>query len=167
VKLRIENIPEHLIDAGYSSRKIRIILGEAAEFYVDKLFHKNLARNIILTIKFDDNFKEDGECIVDIDARKPRCFIIRISADMPLDDILKTLAHEITHMKQFAKGEFQVFSQTVGTTVYDHVYIGGWKGKTQTAVGLDYFNLPWEMEANAYMIALHQQFIYTSKHFND
>lgn len=64
------------------------------------------------------------------------CYLVVIKPDRKLKEIGLTLAHELVHVKQMAKGTLK--STKNGTTVW-----AGKKYSKKTA----YLNMPWEIEA--------------------
>lgn len=73
----------------------------------------------------------------DADADRPREFDLEINTDTRLRRILETVAHEMVHVKQFARGELYQSSRTA-----KHRWMGKWIQKDP-----DYWDQPWEIEA--------------------
>jgi hypothetical protein len=72
------------------------------------------------------------------DEQRPREFDIDINKDTRLRRLLETVAHEMVHVKQFARGELYQSSITA-----KHRWQGEWqKGQAE------YWDLPWEIEAH-------------------
>lgn len=67
----------------------------------------------------------------------PKEITIVLDSRLPLEQLAVTLAHEMVHAKQFAKGRLQTYMQ--GDTL-----INVWQGKV---IDLPYYNRPWEREA--------------------
>ena len=98
-----------------------------------------------ITIKFKDLRKQNayGFCMADPegDAQpldKPRVFELEINSKMKLRKILETVAHEMVHVKQYARGELYQ-----GTRIAKHRWQGKWVSNN-----LDYWDQPWEIEAH-------------------
>jgi len=118
-----------------------------ANFFGEILLGKRLARNIYLEIYNTDfgNFKEAGYChYTDLDSRKPRDFWIEINNKMRYHEQVETLAHEMVHLKQFARGEWKQHEKYgqytwMGRRMFipDHLYDKKYEKK----------QLPWEKEA--------------------
>ena len=90
-----------------STKKVREELESAFFFYMKKLLPRT--RNIEVEIDLIRNLsgKEGlcGDCTWNDNNHRPRDFTIRIDSSLDLDDIHDTLAHEMIHVKQYAKGE--------------------------------------------------------------
>ena len=94
------------------TKELFCALGNAAEFYGEKLLGKRMSKNIILEIKLTRELKKKeqayGYChVIDDNLNRPREFAIELDASMkhPFDQILIWLAHEMVHLKQFVRGE--------------------------------------------------------------
>ena len=74
----------------------------------------------------------DGE-----DQARPREFNIDVNSKLKLRTLLETVAHELVHVKQFARGELYQSSVTM-----KHRWCGRWYQRTP-----NYWNQPWEWEA--------------------
>ena len=116
---------------------------DAAHFYAEQLLGKRLMKNLEVDIKLTKDLKQKegayGYChIIDDDLNNPREFHIEIDTSMKHStrDILTWLAHEMTHLKQFVKGE--LFDYQDGSVQ--------WKTKRYRRK-LNYDDMPWEREA--------------------
>jgi len=67
-------------------------------------------------------------------------FELEIHKGMRLRRLLETVAHEMVHVKQYARKELQ----------QDSV----WQGKTYNPEKVDYWDLPWEIEAHGREVGL-------------
>jgi hypothetical protein len=76
---------------------------------------------------------DDGER-----ADRPRTFEIEVEKNMPLRKLLETVAHEMVHVKQYARGELYQ-----GVRVNKHRWQGKWISNN-----VDYWDSPWEIEAH-------------------
>jgi hypothetical protein len=90
------------------------------------------------------DFKEDSSYGYAIssdgaDPIRPREFDLEIATnDVRLRRLLETVAHEMVHVKQFARGELYESARTNKHR---------WKGKWQRSQK-EYWDLPWEIEAH-------------------
>ena len=111
-------------------------LEQAADLFAKQLMTPKLCRHITLDIIVRSNMREHGICtpIEFNKANKPRGFEIELRKKKSLKSMISTLAHEMVHVKQYAVGEMNE---------YDNV----WQGRKINIRKLDYFNLPWEIEA--------------------
>lgn len=94
-------------------------------------FH-GLPDNLNLDIEFDDDMELPQHGYGDIE---DNVAVIGINPCISLDDVIKTVIHEIVHIKQIYKGELVLGEGTKKTTWYGNVYEE------------NYYKLPWEVEA--------------------
>lgn len=104
----------------------------------------DLEINIILKKFKNDSY---GYChpVDDDEYDDPRCFEIEINSKPKLRRVLETVAHEMVHAKQFAFGELY---QEAPVNKYR------WQGKWLENNTIDYWDLPWEIEAHGREIGL-------------
>ena len=110
-------------------------------------------RNIEIRIKLVKdmlvNENTYGECY-DLDA-SPDSLYYTIRLDYSdSDNIIRTLAHEMVHIKQFARGELRMLYTG---------YCAKWKG-TKYVDTVDYETCPWEVEANHIALVMSAMFIH-------
>ncbi len=87
-------------------RKEKALLKEAAEFFANQLMDPRMARNITLDIEVYNNLDVEGECVDEDGFKNPRWFTIGLKSQ-DIKDMIKTLGHEMVHVKQHAKNELQ------------------------------------------------------------
>ena len=80
----------------------------------------------------------------DADNLRPREFDIDICKNQRLRSLLETVAHEMVHVKQFARGELYE-----STRRSKHRWQGEWLNKEP-----DYWDQPWEIEAHGREVGL-------------
>ena len=110
------------------------------EFCIKKLMPRMQTLNIevkVTRIKGD----AEGYCLRESD----RDFEIEVDSRLPLRKMLETVAHEMVHVKQYARREMNDWQ-------YKEVYYK-WKG-TYVPDSTDYWDLPWEIEANGREVGL-------------
>lgn len=99
-------------------------------------------KNIEFNIRLRDFGKDPsyGYCLAtdDADSYRPREFDIDINRKVRLRLLLETVAHELVHAKQFARGELYQSSVTA-----KHRWQGKWVSNSMT-----YWDSPWEIEAH-------------------
>ena len=120
------------------------IFRNATRWACGYLLGKRLADVTSVHIFFLDNLCSKhfvvGDCGPEDDTFPPRLFVIRIDKrELSLADQLKTLFHEIIHVKQFAKGELYNYEKQIN--------ISRWMNRKINTVEMDYTKLPWEREA--------------------
>lgn len=117
---------------------------EITWFCVYKLMPR--MKNLVINIHIKSFGKDDtlGYCLPDdnADEQRPREFNIEINKTARLRRLLETVAHELVHAKQFARGELY-WSSIKGQNRWQ----GQWLSNTRKAVK-DYWDNPWEIEAH-------------------
>ena len=128
--------------------KLKKIYRNALNYYAEQLFTPQMLRYIEVRVSFRKGLECSGFCIVD-DYNvlgQPRTFVIEVKKEDPEDEILQTLAHEMVHVRQYARGELNE-----GMTV--------WRGKRVQAEEIPYENHPWEKEANKVGDKIYREFM--------
>lgn len=139
-------------------RKEKALLKEAAEFFAHQLMDPRMVRNITLDIEVRTNLDVHGECVDEDGIRNPRWFTIGLKRQN-IDEMIRTLGHEMVHVKQHAKNELQtgVWSITRGGFKMSHKWKGEiWKPKSKEDA---YYDSPWEIEAYGREVGLYQHWI--------
>ena len=127
MKLSVVGCPDKKLFLPYVKR--------AARFYAQSLFKPRALENLILKIKFNKKIDAYGYASVTefSPSNKPRQFEIELHPGIGAYDILKTLAHEMVHVRQYIQGDV-------------NIKLTRWKG---TAVAdVDYWDQPWEIDAH-------------------
>jgi len=105
----------------------------AAIFYAQELMSPRMLENIFIRIKFKKIDAHGYASVTEFSpSNKPRQFEIEIHPGIGAKEILKTLAHEMVHIKQYATGDMNVNCTR-------------WKGSKVESP--DYWTEPWEIEA--------------------
>ena len=113
----------------------------ASRFYASKLMSTRLINRLTVRILFDNVPKYTcglTDPIMDESSKNPRRFNIYIRKTMSRHNQLSTLAHEFVHVKQYAKGELNVFLK--GTKLK-------WQKDWVCTESMNYYEYPWEIEA--------------------
>jgi hypothetical protein len=121
----------------------------AANFYAQYLIPgKKLRNNLELFIKFNHKMPYFGLAqIEDYNlSGKPRTFLVEIHPWIGAKEILRTLAHEMVHVKQFVNGE-------------TNENLSKWMGVPIDSDAIDYYHQPWEMEAYSIEIGMFTKFV--------
>jgi hypothetical protein len=122
--------------------KTKDLIKEAVIFYGEYLMGKRLANNIDVEIKITRGLaNRDGVhawCTWDDDNVRPRAFEIELDHSACLKDknLCELIAHEMVHVKQYARGDIKTYRFGRQT----------WKGKT-VLESIPYRKKPWEVEA--------------------
>ena len=122
----------------------------AAKYYGKELLSKKLYKHIHIEIILVSTISDLGNCCITYynDWYKAREFEIQIKRKKSTKSMLQTLAHEMVHLKQFAKGELND-SHTK------------WKGQSIDSENISYHDLPWEIEASGMeyiLYAMYQEY---------
>jgi len=119
-------------------------LRDLASFILKKFFTEKTIKNLDITVVFKkDLFKDDGiygSCIWEDVHYKPRKFTIEIDPEQKLHVLLNCFAHEMVHIKQWAKGEY--YQSLRNSKVYF------FNKKAVDTNRISYWDQPWEIEAN-------------------
>jgi hypothetical protein len=107
-----------------------------AEFCVKNLMPR--MRTLDITIKLCKPSGALGYCL---ETENNRTFELEIDRTQPLRKLLETVAHEMVHVKQFARREL-------------HPSKDEWYGKTYNPKKVSYWDLPWEIEAHGREVGL-------------
>ena len=128
-------------------------LFNAIVFYGEKLMGKRILSGIELKVvyisKLETNCNIVGDCGWEDDNVRPREFTIRLDADLGKRRMLIALAHEMVHIKQYAKGEMRDMVRCKHTK---------WFRETVDMDKVNYWDLPWEIEAHGREVGLYIRF---------
>jgi|TARA_B110000908_G_C10053601_1_gene357327 hypothetical protein len=126
------------IEGGNASQKDKVF--SLTQFCIKKLMPR--MRSLDINIKLTRLGKEaNGYCLRQTD----REFELEIDSRLTLRTMLETVAHEMVHVKQYARREMNDFA-------FKEVHYK-WKGKL-VPESTDYWDLPWEIEANGREVGL-------------
>jgi len=109
----------------------------AAKFFSDNLLTKQMQDYTIIIVKFNKKLDDYGSAQVEgYNSRNmPREFLIEINPNIGAHQILRTLAHEMVHVRQFAYG-------------HTNETLSKWHDLKIDSDDLDYWDHPWEIEAH-------------------
>jgi hypothetical protein len=129
---------EITVKGGTASQKKRV--PQMIEYCVNKMMPR--MQNLEINVVLKDLGKSDayGFCLAVDGPRsdRPREFELEIHNKMSMRKVLETVAHEMVHVKQYARGELYESSRTAKHR---------WQGKYLKAEP-DYWDQPWEIEAH-------------------
>ena len=143
-----------LLHINGSTKKVRKIVEQAAWYYAEKLMGKRLMAGLEINI----NLKKDllteegheGTAIWDDDGYRPKEFTINLDTTVNFRNLLINLAHEMVHVKQWAKDEMYEYMNTMGMVRF--------KGERIHLEETDYWDYPWEIEAYGRQLGLFIRF---------
>ena len=133
--------------------RFRPYVKRAIMFYAQELLSTKMMENIDLKVKFDKSIKDCyGYASVEArtDSGKARDFLIEINPVIGGRAILKALAHEMVHIKQYAYDE-------------TNDNLTRWKGMPMNCDFADYWRQPWEIEAYGIEAGLFRKFVVDEK----
>ena len=135
---------------GTKSKRIRKLVEDAARFFEKELIHPRTARILEVTFHFTKLNGAYGFCVYEDSHVKPREFTIEINKGLSKEDIVRTIAHELVHVKQYVKGELKE------RYVPDKHMM--WHDE-RVDVGLsNFYNVPWEVEARKFEDELYMKY---------
>jgi len=146
---------------GIKTSKKRSLIRNATEHMISALIGDRMSLNV--EIKFT-NLKEDENCYgvcewID-DPVRPRRFMITIDNKQNLREQLKTLAHELVHVKQYCRGELYDYQRgDTNRTRWRNTIINN-----EVKSLIEYKKLPWEKEAFGLQSVLVRNFLKERKH---
>jgi hypothetical protein len=121
---------------GIKSTKLIDLYQDATLFYVSQLFKRDPNLNII--VEFTRGMEADAFCICLSTGRSPKLFAIEVNVSLKKTEVLKALAHEIVHCKQYRTNQIKYKS--------DDIYWEGKRYKWKNDEDM-FLNSPWEIEA--------------------
>ena len=137
-----------------SNKALRKMVELATWYYAEKLMGKRLMGSLELTINLKKNLlsKEgnEGSAVWEDDGFRPKEFIIELDSTVKIRNLLITLAHEMVHVKQWAKDEMYEYMNVAGLVRF--------KGEKVHIVITDYWDYPWEIEAYGKQLGLFVRF---------
>lgn len=121
------------IIGGCKSKKV--LAEKVTAWYLKKTMPQ--MRTLDITIKLTNCYKNGayGYCM---EGENNREFEIEIDKNLRMYDFVTTLCHELTHLKQYARGEMKQYDR--GLT--------SWKGEIYSE-NTPYDDKPWEIEAHS------------------
>lgn len=142
---------------GFTKKQTQKIT-EAAEFFGKLLGMERIS--YMLDIERNRKLDVEGECVCEEAQRNPRWFTITLRGKRSDEDMIKTLAHEMVHVKQYARNELG--KEMTLAKGGDGIRIATrWKGEfwepSKNECG--YFDSPWEIEAYGREVGLYQRWL--------
>lgn len=119
----------------------------AINYFADYLISRQMQRFITLHFVFRYNLDCLGITSINDynDRNQPRDFVIEINRNQSEIELLKTLAHELVHVKQYIYNELND-DQSL------------WLGKRYNPDKIPYDQQPWEVEAESLAFVLFEEF---------
>lgn len=141
-----------IVITGKNSKIKHSEMRKAIKFMASLLMPKRLLNNIDLDIEYSviPNCKGSTEYLDTND--KPRMFRVTINPNMSKRNQLTTLAHELVHVKQFAKGELKEYLKK-------HPSAMRWGNEIIQYDDESYWDMPWEIEAYGREVGLYVRYL--------
>jgi hypothetical protein len=125
--------------SGAKDKELSKLFKLAAKSFSEKLISPQLSKNVSLKIIIKDKLDAGGYCdFEDSWPYPPRNFVIELDRTKKKIHMFTALAHEMVHLKQFAKSEMK-------DKLYKRKYVTVWKGEIYEDIS--YWDCPWEIEA--------------------
>ena len=136
-----------------SNKAVRKLVEIAAWYYAEKLMGKRTIANLEININLKKDLmskdNNEGTATWEDENIFPKEFLIELDVGVKIRNLLITLAHEMVHVKQWAKNEMYEYSKL------DEVRFN--KTKFNMAE-IDYWDYPWEIEAFGRQLGLFVRF---------
>jgi len=134
-----------ILEINGSTKNVRKYVEIATWNYAERLMGKRLMKTLSIKIDLHRTLLSkdgmEGSCIWDEwdDLKKtPRDFHIELDSTINIREILINLAHEMTHVKQWVKGEMYEYANPNEVR---------WMKKKYDMSNMDYYDYPWEIDA--------------------
>jgi hypothetical protein len=109
---------------------------------------KKLSNYMYIEVQYKKMNNVYGLCdTIDFEEKNSREFLIFINKDMSRIRTIKTIIHEMVHVRQIARRHYEQYSK----------YEYKWMGKKIKMYEDDYELMPWEIEAVSYETPLYQE----------
>jgi hypothetical protein len=132
----------YLKTVGKPSRVNLKLCKDAIKFYGRHLLGEILYHRIDVTLNFDRSLSKKNEyafCEWEDQSHRAKEFTITIDSALGKRNMLLALAHEMVHVKQYAKGELKDYARSNKCK---------WKSQIIDPEVVDYWDFPWEIEAH-------------------
>ena len=123
------------------TRQQRSLVQDAADFYLQRLLSAEQVNDLTVDIELIKNLLATEGCKADTVRASDETeneFELRIDSTMNMNAILLALAHECVHIRQYVSDEMRD---------KDKWYLVEFQGKVFNMKKVNYFDLPWEIEA--------------------
>lgn len=125
---------------GAKDRELTKLLKLATKSYSEKLISPQLSKNVSVKVVIKDKLNAGGYCdFEDSWPYPPRNFVIELHRAKKKIHLFTALAHEMVHLKQYAKSEMK-------DKLYKRKYVTLWRGQIYDE-DVSYWDSPWEIEA--------------------
>ena len=143
----------YIVASGKPSKLPLSLCKDAIKFYGKYLLGNNLYHKITINLvfqKFKKGCNEYAYCQWEDQNYRSKEFTITVDKALSKKAMLFALAHEMVHVKQYAKGEL---------CDYIKVNKSKWRGVAYDLENGDYWEYPWEIEAHGRERGLYVKFL--------
>jgi hypothetical protein len=144
---------------GAKDIKLTKMLRMAAKSFAHKLLTPQMIKHITLEVHICDKLSAGAYCNIADDLPIPRKFLVEIHRTRKKIHMFTALAHEMVHLKQWAKGEMK-------EKIRKTKYITVWRGDTYED-DVSYWDQPWEFEAYGLQESLVAKFLTEHNQFKN
>lgn len=139
--------------SGHKSKKFKDFIARAVEFYCCTLLTKAQVKKIYVEVIFKKKLEDNnqGTCFYEGKYDNFKEFTLEVAKGYTVRETLQTIAHEMVHLKQFYLGELK------DGLIPAHISL--WKGVKVNEKSVDYWDLPWEIEAYGRERGLYHRFV--------
>jgi hypothetical protein len=135
------------------TRTAQKLIKDIAHFCADNLLSTRLSNTLLLKIEISDLGigDIDGDCdYEEWDDYRPKEFTIRVNKNLRIYKQLRTIAHEMVHVKQYATGEMRYMWRPARHTKFNGLLY---------PESLNYWECPWEIEAFGREVGLYSRWV--------
>jgi hypothetical protein len=134
------------------------VIKDAALFFASKLIPARLFPLLEIDINVTKS-SADGFCEYTDSNINPRSFTIELNKKLKGDELVKTIAHEMVHVKQYVKGELKERYKP------HHHHL--WHKELIIINDKNWYDVPWEVEARDLEEKLFNEYRYMNDDSND
>jgi hypothetical protein len=128
-----------IVTRGIPDNVTRSLCKEAVKYYSKELLGTRLAKNIKVYLIFEKMPTPiNAMCYWNDDNHKCREFVIVVHKKLNKKQTLISLAHEMVHVKQYARGELKDYLRSEEVK---------WQNRVYNLNKVEYWSSPWEKEA--------------------
>ena len=143
----------YLTTRGKPQRTQMQLVKQAVRWYARRLLGNRLNQVVDVELVFTFNDMDGnvhGYCDWNDSSYKARDFTISIRPNLSKKQTLLAIAHEMVHVKQYAKGELYDLTRSRKCK---------WRGGVVDNFNTSYWDLPWEIEAHELELTLYREFM--------
>ena len=131
------------------------------EFFASRLMTKRLSKTLTIKVQFLEELEGGyaGTCESLVDGVRPKKFGIQLKRSLPRSKLLRTLAHEMVHVKQYARGELDQYVRNNGKVRWKDRYYAYDSEVDFRTMADEYWDSPWEIDAYGREEGLYKRYL--------